>query len=106
MAEKWWWSLSEGRVVSDEERGPDRDVMGPYATREAAESWRETAAARDEEWKSEDERWEGRLADDADAADALDTPGSGDVTATGDQLDAPEGDDRGETGDDPGSGGD
>jgi hypothetical protein len=57
--EQWWWDLARGRAVRDDERGPDRSVLGPYPSREAAEAWRESHEAREEEWEDEDERWEG-----------------------------------------------
>ena len=59
MAERWWWSMKHGRAVTDDERGPDLDVLGPYPTREAAEAWRETVDERNQEWQAEDERWDG-----------------------------------------------
>jgi hypothetical protein len=58
-AEQWWWDLAQGRAVRDDERGPDRDVLGPYPSRAAAEAWRESHEAREEAWEDEDERWQG-----------------------------------------------
>jgi len=66
VSERWWWSLKHDRVVSDEERGPDHEVLGPYPTREAAADWRRTVDERNEEWKAEDERWAGDDQLDAD----------------------------------------
>jgi hypothetical protein len=48
-AARWWWDLRTGRAVRDDERSSDKDVLGPYPTREAAEAW-----------KDEDERWLGK----------------------------------------------
>lgn len=56
--EQWWWDLAAERAVTSAERPRDLEVLGPYPTREAAESWRDTVEARNEEWKAEDERWE------------------------------------------------
>ena len=56
---RWWWDFRLGRAVTDEERGPDKDVLGPYPSKAAAEAWREGHQHREEEWKAEDERWEG-----------------------------------------------
>ncbi len=56
---RWWWDMKKGRAVTDDERGPAQDVLGPYPSKQAAEAWRSTRDAREEEWKAEDERWEG-----------------------------------------------
>jgi hypothetical protein len=58
-SEQWWWDLAAGRAVRDDERGPDRDVLGPYPSREAAERWRDRHDAREERWEEQDEEWEG-----------------------------------------------
>jgi hypothetical protein len=63
MSEQWWWELSSGRAVRDDERGPDLDVLGPYPTKAAAEAWRESHAAREDAWEDEDERWSGEERD-------------------------------------------
>lgn len=55
---QWWFDVKQGRAVSDEERGPDRDVLGPYPTKEAAEDWRSGHDARNEAW-DEDDREDG-----------------------------------------------
>ena len=59
-AEHWYWDLRRQRAVRASERGPADQVLGPYATREAAEHWRERVELRNEAWDEEDERWEGR----------------------------------------------
>lgn len=58
-AERWWWDLGAGRAVRDDERGPDRDVLGPYPSKAAAEDWRAGRDAREDAWEEEDERWSG-----------------------------------------------
>lgn len=63
---QWWWDLVGGRAVSDEERGPDMDLLGPYPTKEAAENWRVTHELREEAWKEEDKRWEGEEEEEGD----------------------------------------
>ena len=67
-SERWWWDLAKGRAVRDDERGPDKDVLGPYPSRAAAEAWRERHEAREDAWEQEDERWEGEE-DDGGAGD-------------------------------------
>jgi hypothetical protein len=57
--ERWWWDLRAGRAVRDDERGPDRSVLGPYPSRAAAEQWRDSHEAREDAWEEEDERWDG-----------------------------------------------
>jgi hypothetical protein len=61
--EQWWWDLAQGRAVRDDDRGPDRDVLGPYPSRQAAEDWRQSHDAREDAWDEEDERWEGEEPD-------------------------------------------
>lgn len=62
-SEQWWWDLEAGRAVRGDERGPDRRVLGPYPSRQAAEAWRDRHEAREDAWEEEDERWEGEAAD-------------------------------------------
>jgi hypothetical protein len=64
-AERWWFDLKQGRAVTDEERGPGKDVLGPYPTREAAEHWHDSHERREEAWEEDDERWEGEPGDEA-----------------------------------------
>jgi len=59
MTERWWFDLKVGRAVRDDERGPARDVLGPYPTQAAAESWRQAHEGREEAWKHQDEAWDG-----------------------------------------------
>ena len=44
--EQWYWDLKHGRAVSASERGRAEDLMGPYATKEDAEHWRERVDSR------------------------------------------------------------
>jgi hypothetical protein len=55
--QQWWWDVRAGRAVPDEERGPAKDLLGPYPSREAAEHWRERHDDREEAWKEQDEAW-------------------------------------------------
>ena len=59
MTEQWWYDLKQGRAVRDDERGPAKDVLGPYPSQQAAENWREAHEDREETWRDADERWEG-----------------------------------------------
>jgi hypothetical protein len=55
-AEQWYWCLRHSRAESTDRCGSEL-LMGPYPSREAAESYAETAKAREESWDAEDERW-------------------------------------------------
>jgi hypothetical protein len=55
----WYWCLDH-EAAEPEERACSADRRwGPYPTREAAEHWREQAAARNEQWDADDRAWEG-----------------------------------------------
>ena len=58
-AERWWVDARTGEVQRDDERGPDRHVLGPYPNREAAAAWRSSHEDREEAWEDQDERWQG-----------------------------------------------
>lgn len=55
-ATTWGWDLTKGQVIRWADRGPADDVLGPYATREAAEDWRSRVEERNEDWET-DEEW-------------------------------------------------
>lgn len=59
----YWFNIVSRSVETDDNRGPDADVMGPYPTREAAEQALQTAHERTEEWDDEDRAWEERRPD-------------------------------------------
>jgi hypothetical protein len=61
--EQWWWDLALARAVPESQRGPDRDVLGPYPSKEAAESWREQHDRREGVWQDQDEEWDGEPED-------------------------------------------
>ena len=55
----YWYNVTTKSVETDANRSRDADVLGPYATREAAEAAIETAHKRTEEQDAEDRRWRG-----------------------------------------------
>lgn len=57
--ERWWFDLQRGQAVRDDERGPAKDMLGPYPSKAAAENWRVTRDEREGAWREEDERWDG-----------------------------------------------
>lgn len=59
MTKEWYWSLTENRVITAEERGQAHEVLGPFPTKEAAADWQSTYAARNERWAEEDRQWRG-----------------------------------------------
>lgn len=64
---EWYWSLTEGRAVLADERGPADDVLGPYPTRTAAENWRDLVEERNETWDEQDRAWRGDDNEDGQA---------------------------------------
>lgn len=52
---EWWYDLKQNRAVSDDERGPAKDLLGPYPSKEAAENWRQTHEGREAVWNQDDE---------------------------------------------------
>jgi hypothetical protein len=66
---EWYWDLKRQRAVPAAERGAADHVLGPYASRAAAEHWRDRVEVRNEAWDDDDERWEGRTGDDRPARD-------------------------------------
>ena len=51
--EQWYWCLHHQRV-EPAEGCPNSERLGPYPTREAAENWRQTTAARNEAWDADE----------------------------------------------------
>ncbi len=54
----FWFNISTGQVETDDNRGRDEDVMGPYGTHEEAARALQTARERTEKWDAEDRAWE------------------------------------------------
>ena len=61
----WYWCLRHKRVEAAAEACPAEYRMGPYPSREEAQSWREKVEQRNEAWKEQDREWEGETEDDA-----------------------------------------
>jgi hypothetical protein len=60
---EWYFDLKRGQAVQAEERGPAKDLLGPYPSKEAAENWRATHDEREAAWDPEAEE-----GDDEDSA--------------------------------------
>jgi hypothetical protein len=60
----WYWDLGKGRAVPAAARGRGDDVLGPYPTRTAAENWRSTVEARNDDWSDQDDDWNDRADED------------------------------------------
>lgn len=56
--QQFWFNTKTGQVEQGRQSHYPH-LMGPYATREEAEKALGTAAARNEAWDDEDERWKG-----------------------------------------------
>ena len=54
----YWFNTSTGRVETDEDRGQDKDVMGPYDTEAEAANALASARERTEKWDREDRDWD------------------------------------------------
>jgi hypothetical protein len=52
---EWYYCFKHAKVETRDECR-QRDRMGPYPTREAAEHWRERVDVRNEVWEAEDEK--------------------------------------------------
>jgi hypothetical protein len=52
--QQFWFNVRTGKVETELDRGPARDLLGPYPTRQAAERALQTARERTEAWDAED----------------------------------------------------
>ena len=55
--EHWWFCLKHMAVEPDD-GCPNKDRMGPYATRDAAAHALQTARERNEAWRKADREWD------------------------------------------------
>lgn len=55
----WYWCLAHGRAETEDGGCPPPQRLGPYASREEAENYRERVEARNEAWDEQDEAWHG-----------------------------------------------
>lgn len=53
-AGRWYWCFKHSDVEG-QAGCPAKDRMGPYASPEEAQNWRERVQARNETWDAEDE---------------------------------------------------
>lgn len=60
--DKSWWFCLKHHEVEQGPGCPGKDRLGPYATKEDAEHWREIAQQRNEEWEAQD-KWPGETSD-------------------------------------------
>ena len=74
--QQWYWDLKHGRAVQSSERGKADDLLGPYASQDEAEHWKDRVEARNESWKEADKEWAGDE-DEPPAADADADKGGG-----------------------------
>lgn len=57
--EQYYWCQKHGRVETSGGACPERDLLGPYPSAEAARNWRQQRDAREDRWQAQDEAWEG-----------------------------------------------
>jgi hypothetical protein len=55
-----WWFNTRTKQVEQGRQSHYSDLIGPYPTREAAAAALDTAAARNEAWDEDDEKWSGK----------------------------------------------
>ena len=56
-APQFYYNVTTGQVEELATKGPGKDLLGPYPTREAAAAALATAKAKTEAWDEEDRRW-------------------------------------------------
>ncbi|HEX8496779.1 MAG TPA: hypothetical protein VF661_06255 [Actinomycetales bacterium] len=57
MTTAFFFNTRTGTVEELETKGPSKDLLGPYPTREAAQAALSTAAARTEDWDAKERAW-------------------------------------------------
>lgn len=59
MSEQYSWCTRHQRVEGTGETCPEKYLMGPYPSAEAARNWKQQHEARADRWQADDEAWEG-----------------------------------------------
>ncbi len=60
MAEhEWYWCVDHNAAEPADRACSAEYRMGPYASRDAAEHWREQVALRNDKWDRDDREWSG-----------------------------------------------
>jgi hypothetical protein len=54
---QYWFNVRTGSVETVVDKSQSKELLGPYATREAAERALQTARERTEKWDEEDRKW-------------------------------------------------
>jgi hypothetical protein len=57
--DQYYWCTTHDRVEVAGDTCPERDVLGPYPSADAARNWKERRDAREDRWQAQDEAWEG-----------------------------------------------
>jgi hypothetical protein len=55
---EWYWDINRKIAVPASERGSFEHFIGPYASQREAENWEAKVEERNEDWDSDDEKWE------------------------------------------------
>jgi hypothetical protein len=56
---EWYWCLDHKAAEPADHACPPDRRLGPYPSRDAAEHWKDTVDARNEQWEAEDKAWDG-----------------------------------------------
>lgn len=59
MSDQYYWCTNHQRVERTGETCPEKDLLGPYQSADAARDWKQQHDARADRWQAEDEAWEG-----------------------------------------------
>lgn len=59
MSDEYYWCQRHDRVETSGETCPERYLLGPYPSADAARDWRKQRDAREDRWEAQDEAWEG-----------------------------------------------
>jgi hypothetical protein len=56
---EWFWCLRHRHPEPADQACEAEQRLGPYPSEEEARAWKDRVESRNEEWDSEDRRWEG-----------------------------------------------
>jgi hypothetical protein len=60
---EWYWCLTHQQAEPADHRDDPDNALGPYASAEDARDWKRINAERAQQWKVDDETWEGEAAE-------------------------------------------
>ncbi len=57
--ERFYWCQRHARVEPAGDTCPERDLLGPYPSADAARDWKHQHEEREDRWQAQDDAWEG-----------------------------------------------